>query len=64
MNFDEGVGEIVQVVRSRVIPQLPKNIVNLPHDPLGPLNTRVDQFVTPWAALGSTEQVIGGLHVQ
>jgi hypothetical protein len=25
-------------------------VINLPHDPLGPLHTRLNQPVSPWAA--------------
>src|ERR1700674_2669299 len=54
------VATVLAVLSSRV----PKCGVNLLHDLLSPLNARRDQLVSPWASLGSAEQIVSGLHVQ
>jgi hypothetical protein len=54
------VATVLDVLSSRV----PKCSVNLLDDLLSPLNARRDQLVSPWASLGSAEQIISGLHVQ
>ena len=41
-----------------------KHIINFLHDPLGPLDARIDELVRPWAPLWSPEQVVCRLHVQ
>ena len=44
--------------------RLPAHGINPSHNPLCPLDARVNQFVRPWASLRRPEQVIGCLHVQ
>jgi hypothetical protein len=41
-----------------------EHIINLPHDPLGPLDARFNQLICSWTSLWSTEQVVRRLHVQ
>jgi predicted RNA-binding Zn-ribbon protein involved in translation (DUF1610 family) len=43
---------------------LSEGIIDLPHDPLSPLNARSNQFVRSRASLRPSEQIIGGSHVQ
>lgn len=43
---------------------VPAHRINLPHDPLGPLDARLDELVRARASLWRPEKVIRRLHVQ